>query len=235
MKKQIPNAITCGNLICGCLGIQQALTGSLEWAAYYIWIAAIFDFFDGMAARLLHVSSPIGKELDSLADVVSFGVLPGFIVYQLMTKNGIDAGSLDHVLSYSAFVIPAFSAYRLAKFNLDTRQSDRFIGLPTPANGLLISAFPLILMHDTFQLAPILYNVKILALFSWVISYILVSEIKLIALKFKNFTFTDNKFRFIFLASAAVLFGLMFYTAIPIIIALYILLSIIENKTNVAD
>lgn len=245
MKKHIPNAITCGNLICGCLGIIQALTGDLAWAAYFIWIAAVLDFFDGFAARILNVPSPIGKELDSLADVVSFGVLPGFIIFQLMNQhymfedcnvggNWVECHRGNHInwLSYTAFIIPALSAYRLAKFNLDTRQSDSFIGLPTPANAILISAFPLILMNDTFHVAPILTNIKFLASFSLVISYILVSEIKLIALKFKNFTWTDNKYRFIFIGSAAVLFATMFYTAIPIIILFYVVLSIIENFNN---
>ena len=236
MKKHIPNAITCGNLICGCLGIIQALTGDLAWAAYFIWIAALLDFFDGFAARILNVPSPIGKELDSLADVVSFGVLPGFIIFQLMNNyNGFCSAHGSNPinwLSYTAFIIPALSAYRLAKFNLDTRQSDSFIGLPTPANAILISAFPLILMNDTFHVAPILTNIKFLASFSLIISYILVSEIKLIALKFKNFTWTDNKYRFIFIGTSAILFATMFYTAIPIIILFYVVLSIIENFNN---
>jgi CDP-diacylglycerol--serine O-phosphatidyltransferase len=237
MKKQIPNAITCGNLICGCLGIQQALSGNLEWAAYFIWIAALFDFFDGFAARLLKVSSPIGKELDSLADVVSFGVLPGFIIFQLMGIRTVGLLEINAVnwLSYAAFLIPAFSAYRLAKFNLDTRQSDQFIGLPTPANGILISSFPLILMHDTFHIAPILTNTYFLSFFSLFISYILVSEIRLIALKFKNYSFESNQFRYIFLGSAAILFATMYFTAIPLIILLYILLSVIENNTGTED
>lgn len=243
MKRHIPNAITCGNLICGCLGIQSALSGDLTWAAYFIWIAAIMDFFDGFAARLLKVSSPIGKELDSLADVVSFGVLPGFIIFQMMNQQfsnetchstWIASCTTEgrNWLSYVAFVIPALSAYRLAKFNLDTRQSESFIGLPTPANAILISGFPLILIHDTFNLSPILTNVKFLAIFSIIISYILISEIHLIALKFKNYSFGDNKFRYIFLISSLIIALTLNFTAIPIIIIFYVLISIIENLTQ---
>ena len=236
MKKHIPNIITLGNLISGCLGIQNAILGNLEYAAYFIWIAAIMDFFDGFAARLLKVSSPIGKELDSLADVVSFGVLPGFIIFKMMNLNNgfcsAHGAQTFELLSYTAFIIPALSAYRLAKFNLDTRQSDRFIGLPTPANAILISSFPLILNYDTFHITPFITNIKFLAIFSIVISYILISEIHLIALKFKNFGWNDNKFRFIFLGISAILFATMFVTSIPLIISFYIIISILENISN---
>ncbi|OZA56958.1 MAG: CDP-diacylglycerol--serine O-phosphatidyltransferase, partial [Sphingobacteriales bacterium 39-40-5] len=142
MKKHIPNSVTCLNLFSGCLGIVFAFQGNLIWASYAIVIAAVFDFFDGMLARLLKAYSDIGKELDSLADMVSFGVLPSVIIYQLFALSPqIDFGA--DWLSFSAFIIAVFSALRLAKFNIDTRQSENFIGLPTPANALLIASFPL--------------------------------------------------------------------------------------------
>ncbi|HQS50964.1 MAG TPA: CDP-diacylglycerol--serine O-phosphatidyltransferase, partial [Daejeonella sp.] len=144
MKKHIPNSVTCLNLFSGCLGIVFAFQGNLIWASYAIVIAAVFDFFDGMLARLLKAYSDIGKELDSLADMVSFGVLPSVIIYQLFALSPqIDFGA--DWLSFSAFIIAVFSALRLAKFNIDTRQSENFIGLPTPANALLIASFPLII------------------------------------------------------------------------------------------
>ncbi len=144
VKKHVPNAITCANLFSGCVGIVFAFQGELIIAAYAVLLAAIFDFFDGFASRVLQSFSGIGKELDSLADMVSFGVLPSVILYQLF----LQAPQIDQVspyLNFIAFLIPVFSALRLAKFNTDTRQAEIFIGLPTPANGMLIGSFPLIL------------------------------------------------------------------------------------------
>ena len=176
-KKNIPNIITCANLLCGCLAIVKAFQGNINWAVYLVGLAALLDFFDGMAARILNVSSPIGKDLDSLSDMVSFGVVPGVILFQLLQfsyghfvfstvpKNNFTANeihSFDTFLPYIAFIIPIFSAVRLAKFNNDERQIDAFIGLPTPANAIFFSAIAYII-HNTFYE----YESKIKNPWSW--------------------------------------------------------------------
>lgn len=235
MKKHIPNFITTLNLFSGCIGIIIALKYRIDYAAYFIAIAALFDFMDGMAARLLHVKSEIGKELDSLADVVSFGVLPGIIVYQLMANspNVPAAGSSSYlnIFSLVALIIPVLSAVRLAKFNLDTRQTTSFIGLPVPANALFLGSLPLIKMQAGFSdslswLTVITDNYYILAVIAIGMSLMLVSEIPLISLKFRNLKFTDNKPQFILVAFAVIAFAIVTFTAIPLVILAYILLSL---------
>lgn len=234
MKKHIPNFITTLNLFSGCIGIILALQYRIDYAAYFIAIAAFFDFLDGMVARILHVKSEIGKELDSLADVVSFGVLPGIIVFQLMANspNTPVAGSYISIFSLVALIIPVLSAVRLAKFNLDTRQTTSFIGLPVPANALFLGSLPLIKMQAGFSdslswLTAITDNYYILALIAIGMSLLLVSEIPLISLKFRNLKFTDNKPQFILVFLAVISFILITFTAIPLIILAYILLSLI--------
>jgi CDP-diacylglycerol--serine O-phosphatidyltransferase len=186
-------------------------------AAYFVWIACVFDFFDGFAARFLKVSSPIGKELDSLADMVSFGLLPSIVAYKMLTVA--DAPSY---VPYLAFSIAAFSAIRLAIFNLDERQSDSFRGLPTPANALLITALPLL----TGSMSTFLQSYWLLVAITFLSSYLLVSDIELFALKFKNFSWADNKIRFTFLILSVLLLALLQLAAIPVIILLYIGLSL---------
>ena len=232
MKKHIPNFITTLNLFSGCIGIILALQYRIDYAAYFIAIAALFDFLDGMAARLLHVKSEIGKELDSLADVVSFGVLPGIIIYQMMvySPNTPVAGSYISIFPLVAFIIPILSAVRLAKFNLDTRQTTSFIGLPVPANALFLGSLPPIKMQAGFSdslswLTIITDNYYILAFIAIGMSLLLVSEIPLISLKFKNLKFSDNKPQFILVLFAAISFILLTFTSIPLIILTYILLS----------
>ena len=236
MKKHIPNFITTLNLFSGCTGIIIALQYRIDYAAYFIAIAALFDFMDGMAARLLHVKSEIGKELDSLADVVSFGVLPGVILYQLMANsaNTPATGLFSYISIFSlvALIIPVLSAVRLAKFNLDTRQTTSFIGLPVPANALFLGSLPLIKMQAGFSdslslLTVITDNYYILAFIAIGMSLLLVSEIPLISLKFRNLKFADNKPQFILVAFAVIAFALVTFTAIPLIILAYILLSLI--------
>lgn len=237
IKKHIPNIITLGNLICGCFALIYCCKGELVTASIFIGAGAIFDFLDGMVARLLKVSSEIGKQLDSLADMVSFGVVPGFIVYQLFLKAGIPEFDIQNNaswISFSAFLIPAFSALRLAKFNLDTRQSQSFIGLPTPANTLFIASFPLILSYGDAPWAMdwILSPVFLMSI-SAIMSYLLVAELPLFALKFKNLGWTDNKIRFVFLATSLGLIITFKVVAIPFIIFLYVLLSIIDRGTTI--
>ncbi|MBX9851782.1 MAG: CDP-alcohol phosphatidyltransferase family protein [Cytophagaceae bacterium] len=255
IKKHIPNFLTCCNLLCGCLGIiaifqfafSQDPYYALKNASYLIFLACIFDFLDGFAARLLKVTSPIGKELDSLADCVTFGVLPGLIIYQLIYMN-IDYSKpiipgwhvtiitpvgfiSEYLLKFIALLIPVFSALRLAKFNIDERQTSGFIGVPTPTNAILIASFPMILSQGKFPaLNNIIAHPFFLVCFTLMMCYLLVAELPLFALKFKSFKWADNKVRFSFLGISLLLFIFLTWTAIPLIIFLYIILSVVENK-----
>lgn len=205
--------------MCGCIGVVFVVKGNITSAAYFVWISCVFDFFDGFAARMLKVSSPIGKELDSLADMVSFGLLPSMVMYVML----IDSNSYGYAyLPYMAFSIAIFSALRLAIFNLDETQSDSFKGLPTPANALFITALPLL----TGNLAIALFEPWILIVIVLISSYLLVSGIPLFALKFKSFAWKDNKIRFTFLILSVLLLAVLKVAAIPVIILLYIALSL---------
>ncbi|MBL7931089.1 MAG: CDP-alcohol phosphatidyltransferase family protein [Bacteroidia bacterium] len=240
IKKHIPNTITLGNLLCGCLAIVKAFEGNLVWAAIFVGFALILDFFDGFTARLLKVASPIGKDLDSLADMVTFGVVPSIIMFQLI-KHGSDvyrlsAMQLDNIsetgfMPYVAFIIAIFSCIRLAKFNNDTRQTGSFIGLPTPANAMVICSIPLI-AHDTYHsdtFIEMMLNPVVLCVVSVVMSFLLIAELPLFALKFKNFSWTDNKVKYLFLLASVLLLIILRFVAIPLIILLYILISIVNN------
>ncbi len=298
IAKQIPNLLTLSNLLCGCLAIKFAFEWDLIMAAYLVGLASIFDFLDGFAARLLKVSGEMGKQLDSLADMVSFGVVPGVVMFQMMrivsleitydfpehstimdlathySKN-ISMSNYTHPLSYLAFLICLFSAYRLAKFNIDTRQSDKFIGLPTPANAIFICSIGWIFSQyigfdlkeinnlqqlyqpgswglnriDLFTLyeyprfhstteytSHFLYNLidrnnlyLILITITCIFSYLLIAELPLFALKFKNFGWSDNKIRYIFLTISLAMLIIFHLLAIPFIVILYIFLSIVNN------
>ncbi len=186
-----------------------------------IYLAAILDFLDGFSARLLNVSSPVGKELDSLADMVTFGVLPSVMVY-----NYLDRSMDNPYLPYVAFSMALFSALRLAKFNLDTRQTDAFMGLPTPANALFFSSLPIIANSEyAVWLGP--YTVISLIL---VFSFLLVAELPLMALKFKRFHWKGNELKFVFLLFAALLLVVLHWIAVPLIIFLYIFMSLFLRK-----
>lgn len=225
IKSHIPNLLTLGNLLAGVIGIITVLNGDYESGAYFVFLAAFLDFFDGFAARLLKVSGELGKQLDSLADLVSFGVLPGFVVFEW-------SSSLDTTgwVPYLSLTIPLFSALRLAKFNLDTRQTDHFIGLPTPANALFFSTLPY-LSNYLSLVESYLSNPWVLIVIAWVFSLLLVAELPLIALKFKNFSFKDNVFRYVLLGSGALAILLMGLPGIPLVILMYIGLSLIENSS----
>ncbi len=243
IKKNIPNAITCGNLLCGCLAIVKCFEGDLVWAAYLVGIATILDFLDGFVARLLKVTSPIGKDLDSLADMVTFGVVPGMVMFHMiLISENIELGFRSYkpaqfnYLHYVAFIIPILSAIRLAKFNNDTRQSDYFIGLPTPANAIFICSIPLFIKTDlAFNQCfgtPVLqdiFNPYVFCLLSCILSLLLIAPIPLFALKFKNISWTDNKIRFVFLVLSVVLLAVFQFIGIPLVIILYILMSIVNN------
>lgn len=225
MKKHLPNAVTCLNLFSGCLALCHIFAGDLETGAYFVGLSAVFDFFDGLLARALHVSSPIGKDLDSLADVVSFGVVPGAFLFDLLRQSGAD---MPTWLPYAGFIVTIFSALRLAKFNNDTRQSDSFIGLPTPACTLVVASLPLILANDRFGLSPYILNPWTLLVLTLVLSGLLVAELPLFALKFKTFRWQDNQVRFVFLLLSVGLLLWLWAAAIPLVILLYVLLSVLS-------
>ena len=229
MKKHIPNFITCLNLFSGCIGIVYAFKGDLIIAGYAILLAALFDFIDGLIARLLTVYSEIGKQLDSLADMVSFGVLPSVIIYQLFLESP-QVGTVSPYLNFSAFLIAIFSALRLAKFNIDVRQSENFIGLPTPANAVLIASLPMILAQGNWFLSAYILNPFFLFIFSLGMSILLVTEIPLISLKFKSLKLSDNLFRYILVISAILLVIIFKFAAVPLIVFIYILLSLIQFR-----
>jgi CDP-diacylglycerol---serine O-phosphatidyltransferase len=216
MIRHLPNLLTSLNLLCGCLGIVLVLEDSVWPAAYFVWAACVFDFLDGFTARTLKVSSPIGKQLDSLADVVSFGLLPAVVMYKLWP-----AGESDW-LPYFSFLLVVFSAIRLAIFNIDETQTHSFRGLPTPANALFISALPLQTGWAESALNQSWVLLGITVIFSW----LLVSPIRLFALKFKNYQWNENKIRFIFLLLSIALLIMLQATAIPLLILLYIGLSL---------
>lgn len=221
MKKHIPNLLTGGNLICGTLAIVQVFEQNLVGAVFLMFLAAAFDFFDGFAARLLGVSGELGKQLDSLADVVSFGVLPSLILFQLI-------GAIEPQWAYFALLITFFSAMRLAKFNIDTRQSDSFIGVPTPANALLIGSYPLIMAYNP-EIANFVNNLYVLIATCVIMSYLLVAELPLIALKFKTYAWKDNVFKYIFLIGTVFLLAVFRFAGITLTILWYVLVSWVYN------
>jgi len=239
IKKNIPNLITLGNLTCGLLSIVLAFEGKLAIAGAFIFYGAILDFFDGFAARLLKVNSELGKQLDSMADMVTFGVAPGILMYQLIAmtnENPLCASSgvgnplgISHVLTISliAFLIPIFSAIRLAKFNIDTRQISSFIGLPTPAAAIFIASLPIIgaKYYTNFSLELLIVSTVIL-------SILLVAELPLFSLKISKGETLKNQLNIIriaFLISSVILLFILKFAAIPFIVILYIFLSIINN------
>jgi CDP-diacylglycerol--serine O-phosphatidyltransferase len=231
MKQHIPNAVTCLNLFSGCLGIVFAFNGNLVFASYAILIAAVLDFLDGMLARLLKAYSELGKQLDSLADMVSFGVLPSVIIYHLFLSCAeITSTSL---ISYSAFIIAVFSGLRLAKFNIDTRQSENFIGLPTPANALLIASFPFMMEENNSIFMNYIMNPYSLLVFSLIMSFLLISEMPLISFKFKTLRFSENTLRYTLIISSILLILLLQFAAVPIILILYLLISILQFRKTV--
>ena len=228
MKKHIPNTLTCLNLISGCIATYFAFHGNYEMALLFIVIGAVFDFFDGMVARLLHVSSPIGKELDSLADDITFGFAPSAIVFSFLSSLTADS----HLpIAYLAFIMAAFSALRLAKFNLDERQTLGFIGLPTPANALFWGSL-IVGAGDWMKTAPLFgSNLSLVILAGVFIScWLLVAEIPMFALKFKTWGWQGNEIKYVFLLTCIPLLILMGISGMAVIIAWYVLLSIVNNS-----
>jgi CDP-diacylglycerol---serine O-phosphatidyltransferase len=233
VKKHIPNLITLLNLFCGCIALIFAFHRHFEMAFGFVALGIFLDFFDGFFARLFKVSSPLGLQLDSLADMVTSGVAPGLVMYQLMLKgDSFDVANVE-IFPFLGFLITLGSCYRLANFNIDTRQTDSFIGLPTPANTLFIMSLPLVLIHtDSLPVIELLTNEWVLLAITLFSAYILNAEIPLFSLKVKNFTFADNKIRILFLSLAVVMLLLLQYAAIPLVILMYVLLSVANNKLS---
>ena len=228
ITRNIPNSITCCNLISGCIATCFAFEGKQEWALAFIILGAVFDFFDGMSARLLGVSSPIGKELDSLADDVTFGVAPATMVFtflhQLPYPEWLDG--LRGILPYVAFIIAAFSALRLAKFNLDERQATSFIGLPTPANALFWGS---LIVGGGAKLMLLPFSLPIVLALIVLSCWMLVAEIPLFALKFKQWGWRGNEIKYIFLITCVPLVLLLRLSSLEVIIPWYVLLSLYNN------
>lgn len=224
LKKHIPNTITCCNLISGCIATYWAFQGNYELALLFIVIGAVFDFFDGMSARLLHVSSPIGKELDSLADDITFGFAPSAIVFDYLKPE-------TELLPFLVFVMAAFSALRLAKFNLDERQALGFIGLPTPANALFWGSL-IVGAGDWLKSAPVIStNLSLIILAGIFIScWLLIAEIPMFALKFKTWGWNGNEVKYIFLLTSIILLAFLGVSGLAAVIAWYILLSILTQR-----
>ncbi len=229
MKKHIPNSITCLNLISGCIATYWALSGVWDVALLFIIIGAVFDFFDGMTARLLHVSSPIGKELDSLADDITFGFAPSAIIFDFLNK-GVSYLPYSWMV-YVAFLMAAFSALRLAKFNLDERQALGFIGLPTPANALFWGAL-LVGSGEWLLSSPYLYYAVIVGML--ISCCLLVSEVPMFALKFKTWGWKDNEIKYVFLLSCIPLLAVFGVTGLAAVIAWYVVLSIINDRLSIS-
>lgn len=240
-RSNIPNYLTSLNLFAGCTGLVMLLQEQLFMAAVFIYIAAVFDFFDGMVARLLDARSELGKQLDSLADVVSFGVLPGLIMFQLISyavEFQYAGSTFLPYLAYVALLIPVASAIRLGRFNLDVKQSENFIGMPTPANALFLSGFPAILTsHDFTQtlvkmkLMSFLWDPFLLAVICLLCAILLNAEIPLFSLKFKNFFWKENHYKYIFLAASLFLLLVFQLAGLLFIIPLYLILSLIFRKS----
>lgn len=241
MKKHIPNIITLLNLLAGIIATMLAVEGNLVLAGVFVLIGIFFDFFDGLVARLLKVQSELGKQLDSLADMVTSGVVPGIVMYQLI-KQSSDLWNEEGISNTSLFIdgisylpligllITLAAAYRLANFNIDERQTSSFIGLPTPANALLILSLPMILKYSDITFATeLIRNKWFLIAVTLLGSYMMNAEIPLFSLKFKDFSLKNNAIKYIFILASILLLIFLQFVAIPIIIVLYVLFSVVEN------
>lgn len=241
MIKQIPNIITSLNLLCGCVAIMFAVSGDLVSASFFAFAGIFLDFFDGLAARVLNAQSQVGLQLDSLADVVTSGVLPGIVMVQLLSEaltgtsldistifsDTANSTSIESYLPFIGLLIAVASGYRLAKFNVDTRQTTSFIGLPVPANTLLILSLPLIISFQAGQqITEVILTPWFLIIITLVSCVLLNAEIPLFGLKFKTWNFKDNSVRYLFLIASILLLVVLKFIAIPIIIFSYILVSL---------
>ena len=230
IKKHIPNIITLLNLFSGCIAVVFAANKDFEMAFLFVSIGIFLDFFDGFFARLFKVSGQLGLQLDSLADMVTSGLVPGLVMFQMLSAAE-DMADLPMFFPYLGFIITLGSCYRLANFNIDTRQTDSFIGLPTPANALFILSLPLVLKYsESIIILEILINPWVLLAVTLFSAYILNAEIPLFSLKVKNFTFKKNAIQIVFLLVSVLLLVFFQFAGIPLLILFYVLLSVINNK-----
>ncbi len=257
LKKQIPNGLTLLNMLCGILATMLAVLNQLELAAYFVMLGILFDFFDGFAARLLNVQGELGKQLDSLADVVTSGIAPAIIMFQLLVKSlhvqwfqGLgskiairtifdETTSLNlkaisvHFLPFFGLLLALAAAYRLANFNIDKRQTTAFIGLPTPAMSLFVISLPLILLYSDIQfIKDLILNKYTLIVIILFLSYFMNAKIELFSLKIKDFTFKKYSFQMVFIAVSVIALFLLKFTAIPLIIILYVIFSLAQSYTK---
>lgn len=231
-KSFFPNALTLTNLFCGCLALLSILSGAMEWVAFFVAISLFSDYTDGLVARLLKVSSPLGKELDSLADMVSFGLVPGALLYYLINQSQgiayVDFNLRDTWHGLFGFVLTLFACLRLAKFNIDTRQAESFIGLNTPSCTLFVLGIALIIEHNSYGLRSYLLHTGLLFACTAALSYLLIAELPMFSFKFKHFAWRGNQIRLLFLFfSAWLLMFMPLGLALSVIITLYILVSLL--------
>lgn len=230
MKKHIPNFITLLNLFCGSVAVIFAVNGNMKLTALFVFLGIFFDFFDGLLARKLNVQSELGLQLDSLADIVTSGLVPGLVMFYLFDLSNLNASYFNNYLPYLGLLITLASAYRLAKFNIDTNQTDSFIGLPTPANALLILSLPLIMeFQNNDMMNAIILNKWFLIGMTLLSSYLLNANLKFLALKFKTRNFKDNVARYILIILSIILLVIFQFAAIPLIIASYIIISLLNK------
>jgi CDP-diacylglycerol--serine O-phosphatidyltransferase len=230
IKKHIPNLITLLNLFSGCVALVFATQSNFEFAFYFVCLGIFFDFFDGFFARMFKVSGPLGLQLDSLADMVTSGVVPGYVMFSMLSNSQNEITD-NPLFAYLGFIVTLGSCYRLANFNIDTRQTDSFIGLPTPANALFILSLPLV-VHSSSSLLTMEILTNQWVLLSIVIgsAYILNAEIPLFSLKLKKFTLKDNLLQIVFLLFSFLLVLFFQFAGIPLLILFYVLLSVVNNQ-----
>ena len=236
IKKHIPNIVTLGNLFCGTLATIFAVGGHFEMTALFVVLGIFLDFFDGFFARVLKVSGELGKQLDSLADMVTSGVVPGIVLFVLLGNNQQIPYEIDSEFKFSmglpllGLLITLSACYRLAKFNLDTRQSESFIGLPTPAMSLFIVSLPLVQMHSDIDFVKdLIGNNYFLIGITILFSFLMNSEFHLFSLKFKNYGIKENLFKYILILFSIILLITIEYLAVPVIIISYVILSMLKN------
>ncbi|SHN09499.1 phosphatidylcholine/phosphatidylserine synthase [Polaribacter sp. KT 15] len=243
MKKHIPNLLTLGNLFCGTIATILAVNNNFVFAGLFVVLGIFFDFFDGFAARLLNVSGELGKQLDSLADMVTSGVVPGIIMFKLIsgekgvsffnhfTETSSFKGMHLNVVSLIGLILTLGACYRLAKFNIDTRQSESFIGLPTPAMSLFVISLPLILEYSDLEFVnDLIRNNYFLITITLLLTYLMNAELPLFSLKFKNYAIKNNIVKYLFLLISIIMIISLQYLSIPLIITIYVLLSLISNS-----
>ncbi len=239
IKAQIPNLFTMLNLFCGCVALVMVAEIQFEFAFYFVCLGIFFDFFDGFFARKFNVAGPLGVQLDSLADMVTSGVVPGYAMYQLLfnvqllSAKSYSENSID-IIPFIGFFITLGACYRLAKFNIDTRQSDSFIGLPTPANALFVMSIALIIKGIPLtELSSVLFDRRVLIPLTFLSAYIMNAEIPLFSLKIKDFSFAKYKLQIFFLALSVLMLLFLQILAVPLIIIMYVLLSILDNQLKI--